>query len=257
MRSQRVRSCARMLTRSASFRDSPQSRGRPVSTCSRTIPRLETSNQGAIKVIATCSLVTRWVYSDPYWGALGAGLSSPTIPTLVSIVNSGTTATVTIKSPPGTIKPGGCPGFDGCGDANANRVTIAGALGQTALNGSYVFSNAACVPSNAVWPCPPDANGVVTTTFKLRPRTCRMEHTAKNLSPCATCFNEPQLGVGYLGPTSNSGQSDFGGGGDSIVTLGLWAFDDIAGCQADPSLPARTIAITRLAQSRSNRYLRS
>ncbi len=47
--------------------------------------------------------------------------------------------------------------------------------------------------------------------------------------------NEPQLAVAYLGPTSTSGHSDFGGGGDSAVTLGLWGADDLPNCQPDPS----------------------
>jgi hypothetical protein len=142
-------------------------------------------------------------------------------------VNAGTTATVTIKSPQGTIKPGDCPSsLPACGDANTNRVTITGALAQTALNGVYTVKN---VVSFA-----PDANNVINTTFKIT--TANVPNgTYSYKSSCATCFNEPQLGVSYLGPTSNSGHSDFGGGGDSMVTLGLWAFDDVAGCQADPS----------------------
>ncbi len=50
-----------------------------------------------------------------------------------------------------------------------------------------------------------------------------------------TFGNEPQLGVAYMGPTSTSGHSDFGGGGDLAVTLGLWRADNAPNCQPDPS----------------------
>ena len=158
-----------------------------------------------------------------FWSTLGSGLSDPTIPTIVSIANSGTTATVTIKSQPGVVKPGDCPNaqIPACNDPNTSRVTITGALGQTALNGTYFFKN----PVSS----PPDANNVTTTTFTI---------TIANVASGSYGFNnEPQLGMAYLGPTSNSGHSDFGGGGDSIVTLGLWGADDAPGCQADPTQP--------------------
>jgi len=166
-----------------------------------------------------------------FWSTLGSGVADPTIPTVVSVVNAGPTATVTIRSPQGIVKPGDCPSpLAACGDANTNRVTISGALAQTALNGVFVFKNAV---SSA-----PDVNGLITTTFKIT--TANVPNgTYSYKSSCATCFNEPQLGISYLGPTSNSGHSDFGGGGDSMVTLGLWAFDDVAGCQADPSQPSQ------------------
>ena len=160
-----------------------------------------------------------------FWSALGGGLTDPTIPTVVSIVNSASSATVTIQSPAGTIKPGDCPGaLPACSDANADRVTITGAISQPTLNGVYLIKKP--ISSST-----PDANGVVTTTFKIT--------TAASVPNGTYSFNnEPQLGVAYLGPTSTSGHSDFGGGGDSIVTLGLWGADDIAGCQKDPSVPA-------------------
>lgn len=154
-----------------------------------------------------------------YWSTVGFALADPTIPQLVSIVNSGSTATITLQSPQGVIKPGDCavPGLAGCSDANNNRVSITGALSQTALNGSYSFSN---VVSKTV-------NNLNTTSF-----------TVATVGAADGTYNfgdEPQLAVTYLGPTSTSGQSEFGGGGDSAVTLGLWGADDSPNCQPDPS----------------------
>ncbi len=156
-----------------------------------------------------------------YWSTVGSELADPTIPQLVSIVNSGSTARITIQSPSGTIKPGDCPNaaFPDCSDANNTRITITGALGQTTLNGTYLFGK----PNSST------TNGLTTTTFTVS--TSGVASTTYNFS------NEPQLGVAYLGPTSTSGHSDFGGGGDSMVTLGLWGADDPANCEPDPSVP--------------------
>jgi hypothetical protein len=158
-----------------------------------------------------------------FWSTLASALSNPNlnISQLVSIVNSGTTATVTIKSPPGLVKPGDCPnsGIPACSDANNNRVTITGAVGELDLNGTYLFSNAI---SNTV-------NNVTTTTFTI---------TTANVANGTYSFSsEPQLAVNYLGPTSTSGHSDFGGGGDSALTFGRWEADDPTNCQPDPSNP--------------------
>jgi hypothetical protein len=168
-----------------------------------------------------------------FWSTFGNALSDPTVPQLVKIVNSGTTATVTIQTPqipplPPTVtlypKPGDCPNalIPACSDANNSRVTVTGALGQPNLNGTYSFSNVSSSTSviNNVT--------VATTTFTVT--------TASVASGTYTFTNEPQLAVAYLGPTSTSGHSDFGGGGDSAVTLGLWGADDPAGCQPDPSV---------------------
>jgi hypothetical protein len=78
------------------------------------------------------------------WSTAGTALPNSTaIPQLVSIVNSGNTATVTIKSPQGVEKPGDCPNaaLPDCSDANNTRVTVAGALAQPKLNGTYIFNN--------------------------------------------------------------------------------------------------------------------
>jgi len=154
-----------------------------------------------------------------FWSTLGTALADPTLPQLVSIVNSATTAIVTIKSPQGTLKPGDCPNLalTACNDASNSRVTITGALGHSALNGTYSFNN----------PISSTVNNLTTTTFAIT--TANVANGTYNFN------NEPQLGVAYLGPTSTSGHSDFGGGGDSAVTLGLWTADDPANCQADPS----------------------
>ena len=159
------------------------------------------------------------------WSTAGTALSDPSILQLVSIVNSGTTATVTIQSPSGVLKPGdqvskNDPAF---GDGNLDRVVITGALGQTALNGTYHFS---ILNSSTA------ANGVTTTTFTVT--TANVPNGTYNLT------NEPQLAVVYGGPTSSSGHSDFGGGGDAAITFGLWGADDPVGCQADPSATLAT-----------------
>jgi hypothetical protein len=154
-----------------------------------------------------------------FWSTAGLGISDPEIPQLISIVNSGSTATVTIQSPQGVLKPGDCPNpaNTACSDATNGRVTVGGALGQPFLNGTYLFTN----PSSTT------SNNVTTTTFTLT--------TASVADGTYNFTNEPLLGVSYLGPTSTSGHSDFRGGGDSAVTFGLWGADDPVGCQADPS----------------------
>src|SRR5215472_4454453 len=84
-----------------------------------------------------------------YWTTFGATLASPLFSKLVSIVNSDNSAVVTIESPAGLSKPGDCPnpGIPACSsDSNVDRVTVAGALGQPALNGTYVFTNASSGP---------------------------------------------------------------------------------------------------------------
>jgi hypothetical protein len=160
-----------------------------------------------------------------YWSTLGFDLAIPALPQLISIVNSGSTATITLQSPQGVINPGDCPNpaIAGCSDASSNRVSINGALGQTALNGSYLFG---ILSSTTL-------NNITTTIFTI---------TTSGVTDGTYSFaNEPQLAVTYLGPTSSSGHSDFRGGGDSIVTFGLWGADDPAGCEPDPSqwpLPA-------------------
>jgi hypothetical protein len=156
------------------------------------------------------------------WSTEGAALSNPAIPALVSVVNSGTTATITIQSPQGVIKPGDCPNsaVPGCSDSNSTRITVSGALTQPDLNGTYEFSSPASSAGN---------NNVTRTTFTIT--------TTKVANGTYDFSNEPQLNVSYLGPSSTSGHSDFGGGGDSIVTLGLWGADDPMGCQPDPSKP--------------------
>ena len=167
-----------------------------------------------------------------YWSTVGATVDAalvkasqpPALPELVSIVNSGNTATVTLASLASqqVTKPGDCPSaaIPDCTDPNNSRISITGALNQTALNGTYAFSGASSKKTN----------GVITTTFTIS--------GVSNQVPIAT-YNygvEPQLAVTYLGPTSASGQSEFDGGGDSLVTLGLWGADDPQGCQPDPTV---------------------
>jgi hypothetical protein len=168
-----------------------------------------------------------------FWSTLANALSgSINISNLVSIVTPAPgmgpgTAQVTLQSPPGLVKPGDCPNaaIPACSDKNFDRVSISGALGQQNLNGNYLFSNAN----------PTTSNNVTTTTFTI---------TTSGVAPGTYNFsNEPQLAVNYLGPTSTSGHSDFGGGGDSALTFGRWEADDTTNpdgspnCQGDPSQP--------------------
>ena len=161
--------------------------------------------------------------SRSFWSTLASALSNPllNISQLTSIVNSGNTATVTIQSPPGQLKPGDCPNpaLPACNDLNTTRVTVTGAISQLNLNGTYVFSNAQSTTNN----------NVTTTTFNIT--------TNGVANGTYTFLQEPQLAVNYLGPTSTSGHSDFGGGGDSAITFGQWQADDPANCQGDPSQP--------------------
>src|SRR5262245_11358404 len=75
-----------------------------------------------------------------FWSTRGSALAAPSLPRLFSIVNSGNTATVTLQSPVGMVKPGDClnpPIPAVCSDASNSRITITGALGQSNLNGTY------------------------------------------------------------------------------------------------------------------------
>jgi hypothetical protein len=163
---------------------------------------------------------------ESLWTTFGTQVPDPTVTQLVSVVvNAANTATVTIQSPSSpagfVINPGDCPNaaFPACSDANNLRVTVSGALGQPALNGTYYFTK---LSSST-------AGGVTTTIFTIP--------TAGVLPGTYSFANEPQLAVSYLGPDTGSGHSDFGGGGDSMVTFGLWGADDPANCQGDPSQP--------------------
>jgi hypothetical protein len=158
---------------------------------------------------------------------IDAALGTVAYPELQSIVVTSATvnnATITLQSPSGFINPGDCSSANppaACStDLNTSRLTLSGALGQPTLNGTYSFSagNVAQIPQG---------NGVTETMITT---------TISNVAPGTYTFsNEPQLGMGYMGPTSSSGHSDFGGGGDSAITLGLWGTDDPAGCQPDPT----------------------
>jgi hypothetical protein len=173
---------------------------------------------------------------ESYWSTVGTVLNDPKdnvrYPQLVSIVDSGNSATVTIKSPSGVIKPGDCPSaiIPACSDANADRVSITGALNQAALNGSYKFSVLSSIG--------PDADNFITTKLSIATSGVADGTYQFSPDPANKLFGEPELSLTYLGPTSRSGQSEFGGGGDSLITLGLWGADDPpAGCQPDPTQP--------------------
>jgi len=155
------------------------------------------------------------------WAGSAANLSNNSLAKLIQIVNTGTSAIVTIQTPQGLVKPGDCPATPVCSsDLNGDRVTVGGALGQRALNGTYHFTIVSSSTDNI---------GVTTTKFTIT--TTGVADGTYNFS------NEPQLAVLYGGPTSSSGHSDFPGGADIAETFGLWPADDAPGCQADPSVP--------------------
>jgi hypothetical protein len=151
-----------------------------------------------------------------YWSSWGATQANNgnILSGLVSIVDTGNTAVVTLQSPPNYLKPGDpvVPGQPGFGDNNLDRVTITGAIGQPGLNGVYRYANV-------------NSNGN-TTTFTI--------NTSNVADGTYKFSNEPGLGVAYAGPVSSSGHSDIGGA-DSAVTFGLWTADDPSGCQPNPA----------------------
>ncbi len=169
------------------------------------------------------------------WSTFGANLQIPSLTQLISIVNTGSsTATVTIQTPSGLLKPGDCPNplIPACSsDLNLNRVTVEGAAGQPALNGTYAFASA-----------PTPGPGPNQTTFTITTANVANGTYVYDASSCPAgqippCASEPRLAVEYGGPTSASGQSDFPGGADSSVMFGGWPADDPSNCQADPSQP--------------------
>src|SRR6266568_5023620 len=166
------------------------------------------------------------------WSTFGANLQIASLTQLISIVNTGTTAKVTIQTPSGLLKPGDCPNplIPACSsDLNLDRVTVEGAAGQPALNGTYAFASA-----------PTPGPGPNQTTFTITTANVADGTYVYNASSCPAgqippCASEPRLAVEYGGPTSSSGQSDFPGGADSSVMFGGWPADDPSNCQADPS----------------------
>lgn len=190
-----------------------------------------------------------------YWGTLGAGLKDSTIPTVVSVVNQGNMATVTLQTPlpapvdklnnptGGVIRPGDCPNaaLTACTDLSAGRITIAGSVSP----GTIAVLN----PDGLTHSFPSQLNGTysfdpkkVTTTTSGNVSTTTFTITTANVANGTYTFsNDPQMGASYLGPSSTSGHSDFNGGGDSILTLGLWGADDVAGCDPNPADPNGTV----------------
>src|SRR6266571_1867107 len=143
------------------------------------------------------------------WSTFGANLEIASLTQLISIVNTGTTAKVTIQTPSGLLKPGDCPNplIPACSsDLNLDRVTVEGAAGQPALNGTYAFASA-----------PTPGPGPNQTTFTITTANVADGTYVYNASSCPAgqippCASEPRLAVEYGGPTSSSGQSDFPGG---------------------------------------------
>src|SRR6266581_876456 len=178
--------------------------------------------------------------SRSIWSTFGANLQNASLTQLVSIVvstvNSVTTTTVTIQTPSGLVKPGDCKPTNtapACTDANGDRVTVGGAAGQPALNGTYQFANLS-----------PDGTNFTITTANVPDGTYVYNSSdPKCVGQTPPCASEPRLAVEYGGPTSASGQSDFPGGADSSVMFGGWPADDplnadgTKNCQGDPSQP--------------------
>jgi hypothetical protein len=159
-----------------------------------------------------------------YWSAIGAAPSQAGsgIATLVSIeVKNDGSGTITLNNPPYVMRPG-----DACTDVSCDRITIEGALqdANAKLNGTYTILGSV---SNPTVNTSTSMTTVTIQTTGVTPGT----YVFKSQSPQ---FSEPQLGVTFGGPTSDSGFSDIGGG-DSAVTFGLWAADNATSCQTDPS----------------------
>ena len=158
-----------------------------------------------------------------YWTAAGMApsLAGSGIATLKSIAVKQNVGTVTVTTPPFVVRPGDAA----CTESSCDRVTVEGAL-QTSnakLNGTYLLGAPSSNPSGNTT--------ASTTTFTIQ--------TSGVADGTYDFFSEPQLGVTFGGPTSDSGFSDIGGG-DSVVTFGLWLGDDAVGCQADPSKTLNT-----------------
>ncbi|HEV2465304.1 MAG TPA: hypothetical protein VGT04_15975 [Acidobacteriaceae bacterium] len=166
-----------------------------------------------------------------WWTTFGATTNDSTVAQLTSIVVSANTATVTLQTPancagstpstsgpcyvyPGETIPPDNPAY---GDTNLDRITVVDAINFPALNGVYKFSNANSSTSNKS----------TTTTFTIT--------TSGVANGTYTFANEPRLAVLFAGPSSSSGHSDVGGG-DSLITFGLWPADDAPGCQPIPSM---------------------
>ena len=161
------------------------------------------------------------------WAASGVVVPSLSRGTLVEIIDSGTTATVKIISPPGLLKPGDPAPPPPDNFTNLDRITIKGAIGQTLvsgapipnanLNGTYPYT----ISSQSA-----DGAGNVTQILTI---------TTANVPDGKYAYAEqPGLAVVFGGPKSTSGFSDLGGG-DSFVTLGLWRADDPSTCQVNPA----------------------
>ena len=145
--------------------------------------------------------------------ALGFPSSTWSIPdgTLQSIVVANGVATVTTTTPHGLF--------------NGARVSISGAIGDFNLNGAY---NILSSTSNSFTVNTPNVAagtyGAITNQQFGRVQTAG-----------GVLSQEPNLSLSSGAPLSISGFSDLGGG-DSLITLGLWKADDAPNCQADPSI---------------------
>lgn len=137
------------------------------------------------------------------WGIPDGSLSGITVSPLQL-------ATVTTNTPHGLL-----PGA---------RVSISGAIGDYNLGGAYQVTSATSTSFTV------NTVGVAPGTYASFPaQALGLVQTANGVQS-----NEPNLVVSSGPPLSVSGFSDLGGG-DSLVTLGLWKSDDPAGCQANPA----------------------
>ena len=129
--------------------------------------------------------------------------------TIKNVVVSGSTATVSVT---GTFLP-----------AVGDRVSISGVVSDFRLNGTYIVSSV-------------DPVNFKFTLGLLGPVTAGTYWlSTQSMGVVGTSYNEPSLVVSTGLPKTTSGFSDLGGG-DSLITLGLWRSDNAADNQVGTTL---------------------
>ncbi len=106
-------------------------------------------------------------------------------------------------------------------------VSIFGAVGDYNLNGTYTITSAASTTFTIYVPnvnVPSTATSVIFGSFPSQTLGIALANGNEQI-------NEPNLVVSSGTPRSMSGFSDLGGG-DSLITLGLWQADDLPICSA-------------------------
>lgn len=139
------------------------------------------------------------------WGLIdGSLVSQPSCPLAQAcVVVSGNTVTFATSTPHGLVVSN---------TAGNGRVTVADAITNPDLNGTFY------VQSVPLTPCR-DVNGVCEpTTFTIQ--------IANAANATYTVSSDPDLGVASGQGGTGSGISELGGG-DSLITLGLWNLQDL------------------------------